>query len=61
MLLVTVVGEGWAGSLVHSVGSFLLFNHHDVKLLPAREFPINFVLGTFGLVCSLAVRLSALH
>ncbi len=55
MLLVTVVVEGWAGSLVHSVGSNLVFDRHDAKLLPAREFPINFVLGTFGTVASFAL------
>ncbi len=55
MLLVTVVGEGWAGSLVHSVGSNLVFDRHNAELLPAREFPINFVLGTFGTGTSFAL------
>ncbi len=48
MSLVTVVGEGWAGSLVHSVGSNLVFDRHDAKLLPARELSIYFVSGMFG-------------
>ncbi len=47
MSLVTVVREDWAGSLVHSIGSNLVFDCHDAELLPARDLPINFVLGTF--------------
>ncbi len=48
MFLVTVVGEGSAGSLVPSVGSNLVFDRHDAELHPARKFPLNFVSGTFG-------------